>query len=270
MTPEDIEIRLLLDAIYLRYHYDFRGYAMASLRRRLRAATDRLRAASLSQLQEQVLRDPQVFTQLLQHLTVQVSEMFRDPPFYRCFRERVLPVLSTYPSLKLWIAGCSTGEELYSFAIVLHEEGLLERSILYATDINPEALARAEAGIYSLDRVAGFAESYRQAGGTRDFAEYYRAAYKNAMFDRALRKNVVFSDHSLATDSVFGEMHVVSCRNVLIYFNRSLQNRGLELMRDSLCRRGFLGLGAKETTRFSSIANDVEPFAPECQWHRKG
>ena len=250
----DIELSLLIDAIYLKYHYDFRGYAVASLKRRVRDAMIRLDCGTISQLQDRILHDPAAFPVLLDFMTVPVSEMFRDPAYFRTLRELVVPVLRTYPSLKIWIAGCSTGEEVYSFAILLKEEGLLARTLIYATDINPRVLQKAEAGVYDVERIAGFTENHRRSGAPASLSDYYTAAYGRAVFDKSLRKQVVFSDHSLATDSVFAEVQLVSCRNVLIYFNRDLQNRAIELFRDALCRRGFLGVGAKESIRFSSSA----------------
>ncbi len=212
----DIEVKLLLEAIYSRYHYDFRDYGMASVRRRLVQALPALECTTLSGLQERIIHDPSAFPILLNYLTVQVSDMFRDPPFFMAFREHIVPMLRTYPSLKVWIAGCSAGEELYSFAIILREEGLLEKTILYATDINSDALRAAEAGVYSLERMKTFTENHRASGATTSLATYYTAKYGLAVFDRTLRKNAVFSDHSLATDSVFAEVQLVSCRNVLI------------------------------------------------------
>lgn len=247
----DIELQLLIDAIYLKYHYDFRGYARASLKRRLRTAMGRFGCSTLSLLQDKVLHEPATFPLLLSYLTVQVSEMFRDPAYFQALRARVIPLLRTYPSLRVWVAGCSSGEEVYSLAILLREEGLLPRALIYATDINPQALEQAEAGVYAVDRVAGFSENYRKAGGRASLSEYYTAAYGRAVFDKSLRENVVFSDHSLATDSVFAEVQLVSCRNVLIYFDRALQDRAVGLFRDALVRRGFLGIGAKESLRFS-------------------
>ena len=250
----DIELRLLVEAIYLKYHYDFRAYAPASLKRRVAAAMTRFGCATVSQLQDKVLHDAAVLPPLLDYLTVQVSEMFRDPAYFRSLRDTVVPHLRTYPSLKLWIAGCSTGEEVYSFAILLREEGLLAHTLIYATDINPQALARAEAGVYAVDRLAGFTDNHQKSGARSSLSDYYTAAYGNAVFDKALRKHIVFSDHSLATDNVFAEVQLVSCRNVLIYFTRELQDRALGLFRQSLCRKGFLGIGAKESVRFSAHA----------------
>ena len=265
-----IEMRLLVDAIYLKYHYDFRSYSGASLKRRLTAAMARFACPTLSRLQERVLHDPTVFPALLDYLTVQVSEMFRDPDYFLALREKVVPLLRTYPSLKIWIAGCSTGEEAYSFAILLREEGLLERAMIYATDINPRALAQAEDGVYAIDRIAGFTENHRRSGATASLSNYYTAAYDRVVFDRTLREQIVFSDHSLATDSVFAEMQLVSCRNVLIYFTRDLQDRALGLFHEALCRKGFLGIGAKESLRFTNLADRFEPLVAAQRIYQKG
>ncbi|MES2035735.1 MAG: CheR family methyltransferase [Pseudomonadota bacterium] len=260
---EDLEIQLLLEALYQRYHYDFRHYAQASIKRRLTQARDQLGFASISAMQERVLHDPAMLPRLLDYLTVQVSEMFRDPAYFRALRETVLPHLRTYPSLKVWIAGCSTGEELYSLAILFREEGLEQRTLFYATDINPEALHAAEAGVYTLDRVRKFTENHRKSGGKSSLSDYYTADYGRAVFDKSLRSKVVFSDHSLVTDSVFAEMHLISCRNVMIYFDRELQDRAIGLFRESLARQGFLGLGSKESLRFSKHAAAFTDFVPE-------
>ncbi|AYD04589.1 CheR family methyltransferase [Neorhizobium sp. NCHU2750] len=260
---EDIEIRLLLEALFLTYHYDFRNYAMASIKRRLRQAQQGLGFSTISAMQESVLHDASMLPRLLGYLTVQVSEMFRDPSYFRTLRESVIPHLRTYPSLKVWIAGCSGGEELYSMVILFREEGLEERTLFYATDINAEALATAEAGIYALDRVQLFTENHRKSGGKSSLSEYYQAAYGRASFDKSLRRNVVFSDHSLVTDAVFAEMHLISCRNVLIYFDRDLQDRAIGLFDASMVRKGFLGLGSKESLRFSRHAGSFEEFSRE-------
>ena len=254
MDPDfDIELELLLQGIFLKYQHDFRHYATASLRRRMSQAMDYFNCKTLSQLQDRVLHEPGVFPQMLRFLTVQVSEMFRDPSYFRALREHVVPILQTYPSIKIWIAGCSKGEEVWSMAILLEEEGLLERSIIYATDINTDALASAEAGIFELDRMAQFSTNYQLAGGKKSLSDYYSAAYNGAIFRQGLKSHIVFADHSLATDHVFSEVHLVSCRNVLIYFDRALQNRAIQLFYDSLIHRGFLGIGPKESLRFSSL-----------------
>lgn len=269
VTAEGIEFRLLLDAIYHLYHYDFRGYATASLRRRLRTAMGRLDCRSLSQLQDRVIHEPAVFATLLDYLTVQVSDMFRDPDYFRALREQVVPLLRTYPSLKVWVAGCSAGEEAYSLAILLREEGLLARTLIYATDINPHILQKAAAGVYDVERIAGFTVNHRASGAAASLSDYYTAAYGRAVFDKSLKDHIVFSDHSLATDSVFAEMQLVSCRNVLIYFNRELQDRALGLFHESLCRQGFLGIGAKESLRFSAQAEAFDPFVREQRIYQK-
>ena len=265
----DIEQELLVEAIYRRYHYDFRGYAQASLRRRLQTALTRFNCASLSQLQHLVLHEPAVFPALLQYLTVQVSDMFRDPQYFRALRDKVLPILRTYPSLKIWIAGCSSGEEVWSMAILLREEGLLERSLIYATDINAAALQKAEAGVYDIERVPGFTDNHARSGGTGSLSEHYSAAYGRVVFDKSLRRHIVFSDHSLATDSVFAEMQLISCRNVLIYFDRPLQDRAVGLFSESLCRRGFLGLGSKESLRFSAHGGQFDEFVASERIYQK-
>jgi chemotaxis protein methyltransferase CheR len=257
---EDIELTLLLEAIYQKYHYDFRSYARTSIKRRLMQAKNRFQCRSFSLLQDKVLHDPALLPQLLSLLTVQVSEMFRDPSYFRAIREKVIPHLRTYPSLKVWVAGCSAGEELYSLVILFREEGLESRTLFYGTDIDAEALKKAQAGVYELDRIALFTENHRRGGGKSSLSDYYTAAYGAAVFDKSLRERAVFSDHSLVSDSVFAEVQLVSCRNVLIYFNRDLQDRAIGLFQDSLVRQGFLGLGAKETLRFSRHAAAFSDF----------
>lgn len=265
----EIELQLLLNAIYLKYHYDFRGYAAASMKRRLRSAMTHFGCQTLSQLQDRIVHDPTTFAALLGFLTVPVSEMFRDPSDFRSIRERVVPVLRTYPSLKMWVAGCSTGEEAYSLAILLREERLLDRTLIYATDINAHTLQKAEAGVYDADRIAGFTENHRRSGAASSLSDYYTARYGRAVLDKSLRKNIVFSDHSLATDSVFAEVQFVSCRNVLIYFDRTLQERALGLFSESLCRKGFLGIGAKESLRSSTYARSFVEVVREDRIYQK-
>jgi chemotaxis protein methyltransferase CheR len=262
-SAEDIEMRLLLEALFLRYHYDFRNYSLGSIRRRLKQAREQLGFASFSAMQNQLLHDPDMLSHLLRFLTVQVSDMFRDPDYFRAIREQVVPHLRTYPSLKVWIAGCSSGEELYSMVILFREEGLEDRTLFYATDINQDALSAAEAGVFPLDRVRSFTENHQRSGGRTSLSDYYQAAYGRVVFDKSLRRNVVFSDHSLATDAVFGELHLISCRNVLIYFDHALKNRVLGLFKESLIHKGFLGLGAKESVRFSDHAGTFADFVRE-------
>ncbi len=266
---EDIEIELLLDAIYRKFHYDFRNYARASIKRRLLHAKAKFGFDSISALQSAVLHDETMLPQLLNYLTVQVSEMFRDPSYFRALREKVVPHLRTYPSLKVWVAGCSNGEELYSLAILFAEEGLTERTMFYATDINPAALRAAQAGVYPLDRLRLFTENHQLSGGRSSLSEYYTANYDRAVFDKSLRERTVFSDHSLVTDAAFGEMHLISCRNVLIYFDRDLQDRAVGLFGESLTRGGFLGIGSRESLRFSAHADLFSDFVMEEKIYRR-
>jgi chemotaxis protein methyltransferase CheR len=265
----DVELKLLLEAIYMRYQQDFRGYAMSSVRRRVRQAMTHFHCTRVSELQHRLLHEPDVFAQAMRFLTVQVSEMFRDPAYFRGLRETVFPFLATYPSIKVWVAGCSAGEEVWSLAILLREAGLLERTLIDATDINPEALRKAEAGTYDVERIADFSRNYLAAGGAASLSDYYTSAYAAATFDRGLRRNIVFADHSLATDAVFSEVQFVSCRNVLIYFNRELQDRAVGLFRDALVHRGFLGLGGRESLQFGAHAAAFEACDREQRIYRK-
>ncbi|MCW1381921.1 protein-glutamate O-methyltransferase CheR [Novosphingobium sp. KCTC 2891] len=262
-TTEEIELDLLLEAIWRRYQFDFRNYARESLRRRMDRARLHFGCATFSELQHRVLHDPGVQPALMGFLTIQVSEMFRDPAYFLALREKVVPHLRTWPSLKVWIAGCANGEEFYSLAILLREEGLEERTIFYCTDINPAALEKAKAGIYDLDRIPGFTRNHRAAGGKGSLSDYYTAAFGAARFDPSLRRRTVFADHNLASDEVFSEMQLISSRNVLIYFDRQLQDRALGLFGRSLARGGFLGLGSKETLRFSAHSDAFADFVPE-------
>ncbi len=265
----DIELDLLLEAVWRRYSYDFRQYARASMRRRVLGAMRRIGVERVSQLQDAVLHDPAVFTHLLTLISVPVSDFFRDPPYFAALRADVFPLLATYPSLKVWVAGCSTGEEVYSIAILLAELGLLERTLIYATDINPAALRTAEDAVYPSARVAGFSRNYQAAGGTGSLADYYTAAYDRVVFDRRLRSRITFSDHSLATDAVFAEVQFVSCRNVLIYFDRQLQERAIQLFHDALVPRGFLGIGSRESLLGFRAASAFELPAREARIYRR-
>ncbi|MFT4175894.1 MAG: CheR family methyltransferase [Luteolibacter sp.] len=266
---EEIEMQLLLDGIYRKYQYDFRDYSSASMKRRLLQARNHFDCLTFSQLQDRLMHEPEMIRQLVPFLTVQVSDMFRDPSYFRSIRENVIPHLKTYPSLKVWIAGCSAGEELYSMAILFREEGLESRTIFYATDINGEALEKAQAGVYDLERVALFTENHRKSGGKSSLSDYYTTGYGKARFDRSLQKRVVFSDHSLVSDAVFAETHLISCRNVLIYFNRSLQDRAVGLFHESLIRKGFLGIGSKESLRFSAYADAFPEFDRDQRIYQK-
>lgn len=261
-TPavEPIELDLFLEALYRRYHYDFRSYSRASLYRRADLARTRLGCGTLSDLQKKLLYEPEVLPEVLDAMTVQVSELFRDPDYYQAIRQDVIPYLRTFPSLKVWVAGCANGEELYSLAILFREEGLFDRTLFYATEINRRALNKASAGVYNIDRISGFSTNYQRAGGRASLSDYYTAGYGYAVFDRSLRSRTVFCEHDLATDQVFSEVHLVSCRNVLIYFNNVLQDRAVGLFSDALVRGGFLGLGSHETLRLSSRSGAYSAF----------
>ncbi|MBB5697379.1 CheR family methyltransferase [Sphingomonas yantingensis] len=266
---EAIELDLLLEAIHRHHHYDFRGYSRASLQRRVDRAMRRFGLDSLSQLQHHILREPKVFNELMGFLTIQVSELFRDPHYYKALREHVVPHLRTWPSLKVWIAGCANGEEFYSLAILFREEGLEDRTIFYCTDISPAALEKAEAGIYDVERIPQFTENHRRSGGKSSLSNYYTAAYGAAVFDKSLRRRAVFAEHNLASDEVFSEMQLISSRNVLIYFDRELQDRAIGLFGESLVRGGFLGLGSKETLRFSSQSAAFDDFDEREKLYRR-
>jgi chemotaxis protein methyltransferase CheR len=266
---ERIEIELLLEGVFRHYGFDFRSYAYASIRRRLWKRTDAEGLSSISELQARVLHDAAAMERLLLDLSVSVTAMFRDPEFYRVFREDVVPLLRTYPFIRIWHAGCSTGEEVYSTAIVLEEEGLLERTRIYATDINAAVLQQAREGIFPLNRMQEYTENYIRAGGTRSFSEYYTAKYDGALFSPSLTRNTVFSQHNLVTDRSFTEFTVIFCRNVLIYFDRELQNRVHTLFYDSLVTLGILALGSKESLRLSQYEPCYEKLHSRERLYRK-
>lgn len=255
---QKVERRLLLEGIYLKYGYDFRDYAESSMDRRIESLLSKFGIRDEPELLAMILRDKDFFYRIIPSMTISTSEMFRDPTFFFSLRHNVIPLLKTYPNLNIWVAGCSTGEEVYSLAILLKEEGLYERSRIYATDINPKSLEAAEEGIYDLNCVRSFTRNYTLAGGIATPSDYYTADYDRARFRPSLRENVIFSEHNLATDAVFMEAHLILCRNVLIYFNRALQSQVLELFYDSLSPRGFMGLGSKETLRFSTVDDNFD------------
>jgi chemotaxis protein methyltransferase CheR len=266
---ERLEIELLLEGIYRRYGFDFREYAPASLKRRLWRRMNAEHLETISQLQDRLLHDPQCMERLLLDLSINVTAMFRDPTFYVAFREKVVPTLRTYPFTRIWCAGCSTGEEVYSLAILLEEEGLYDRARIYATDINEAVLETAKAGVFSLDRMKQYTQNYIRAGGKRDFSAYYVAAYDGARFSRSLTENVVFAQHNLATDRTFNEFNAIVCRNVMIYFDKALQNRVHGLFYDSLETFGILSLGHKESVVFTSYAESYEVIDPAERIYRK-
>ncbi len=266
---ERLEVELLLEGIFRHYGFDFRSYAYSSMRRRLWKRIRAEELASVTALQERVLHDSAVMERLLDDLSVNVTAMFRDPSFYLAMRTCVVPLLRTYPFLRVWHAGCSTGEEVFSMAILLQEEGVYERTRIYATDINETVLQKARSGIFPLERMQEYTENYIHGGGTRSFSEYYTAKYDGALFNPALLRNVVFSQHNLVTDRSFSEFHMILCRNVLIYFDKALQNRVHSLFYESLVRFGILGLGSKETLRFSRFEDCYEQLEPREKLYRK-
>jgi chemotaxis protein methyltransferase CheR len=250
-SVEEIEVDLLLQAVWRHYGYDFRDYARASIRRRVRFFMQEEELPTVSAVQQLVLHDAFAVRRFLRTLSVNVTAMFRDPAFYRALREVVVPVLRTYPIVRIWHAGCSSGEEVYSVAILLREEGLYERCQIYATDINEAVLRQARKGELPLAGMRENTRNYIEAGGRRGFARWYTAREDRAVLDPELRRNVVFARHNLATDGSFNEFNLIVCRNVMIYFNRRLQERVHELIYGSLVQFGFLGLGSKETVRFT-------------------
>jgi chemotaxis protein methyltransferase CheR len=258
---EDLEIDLLLEGIFRQYGFDFRGYARSSLKRRVRMAVTTEGTGTVAGLLDRTLHDEGCFERLLLGLSVNVSAMFRDPRFFRTFREQAVPLLRTYPFIRIWQAGCSMGEEVYSLAILLQEEGLYDRCRIYATDMNEVVLKRAREGIYPLDVMQRYTVNYIAAGGTASFSDYYTAAYDHVILRESLRDNVVFSQHNLVSDGVFNEFNVILCRNVMIYFTQPLQERVLDLFARSFAKFGLLGLGSHESLRFLANERDYEPIA---------
>jgi chemotaxis protein methyltransferase CheR len=265
---ENLEVSLFLEAIHVKYGYDLRGYARASMRRRVLAALARSGLAHLGELQHRVLHNPALFAAVLEDLTVRVTEMFRDPSFYRTFRARVVPLLRTYPFLKIWHAGCASGEEVYASAIMLAEEGLYERAQIYATDLSAQALAQASQGVFPEEQLGAMTAGYIAAGGTASFSDYYTSAYGLIALTSSLRENVLFFQHDLVGDHVFGEMHVVFCRNVLIYFGEELRGRVLGKLSESLCSGGILCLGNSELLSRVDGRHAFEGFAAEERIYR--
>jgi chemotaxis protein methyltransferase CheR len=255
---EDIELELLLEAIFRYYNFDFRNYSRLSIKRRILHMIDLEGLQNISALQEKILHHREYMERFLFNLSVTVTSMFRDPSFYLALRNKVIPTLRTYPFIRIWHAGCATGEEVYSMAILLQEEGIYHRCRLYATDINERVLHVAKAGIFSLKNMQEYTQNYLQAGGKKSFSEYYTAAYGNAIFDASLKKNMIFSLHNLVSDRSFNEFNVILCRNVLIYFNRTLQTSVHNLFYQSLTQFGILALGRQESIRFSPHECDYE------------
>jgi chemotaxis protein methyltransferase CheR len=249
----DLEISLLLEAVYKKYGYDFRQYSQAHIRRRIMSRMAMWGMEDISEMQSKVLKDEKFASELLQDLSITVTEMFRDPGFYKSFRENVIPVLKTYPFIKIWHAGCATGEEAYSMAIILQEEGLYDRTTIYATDFNQKALNHAKEGIFSNKIIKEYTANYQLSGGNESFSSYYTSSYDNVIMKKSLKKNIVWANHNLVTDSIFAETHLILCRNVLIYFDKNLQNKVQKLFHNSLIKGGILCLGSKESLRFTDL-----------------
>jgi chemotaxis protein methyltransferase CheR len=266
---DEIELELLLEGVYRCYGFDFRQYAPASLRRRVWRRVHAEGLTTLSALQDKLLHDPACMERLLLDLSINVTAMFRDPSFYIAFREKVVPLLRTYPFTRIWLAGCSTGEEVYSLAILLQEEGVAERARLYATDINESVLDRARAGVFPLDKMREYTQNYIKAGGQTAFSEYYVAKYDGAQFQRSLVDNVVFAQHNLVSDRSFNEFNVIVCRNVMIYFDRALQDQVHRLFYESLMTFGVLALGAKESIHFSPFEDRFEDIDANERLYKK-
>jgi chemotaxis protein methyltransferase CheR len=252
------DFKKLLTTVRNVYGYDFTDYAEASVMRRIDNFMSAKKIEDIETLGKMILNDEKFFEEFIQDLSVTVTEMFRDPLFYKSLRQNVMKRLATYPFIKIWMAGCATGEEVYSLAILLHEEGLLPRSVIYATDINQNSIQIAKEGVYPVKNMKDYTTNYQKSGGTRSFSEYYISKYDSVLFDKSLKQNIVFSPHNLAVDKSFNEFELIICRNVLIYFNRQLQNKVINLFYESLVTFGFLGLGSKETLLFTDKQTSFE------------
>ncbi len=269
ITTENIEVELLIEAIYQKYGYDFRGYSRSSVKRRLKHRLAMTGLATLTDMQRELLYDYDFFHVLLQDMSINVTEMFRDPSFYKTLREVILPSFFDYEHIKIWHAGCATGEEVYSMAILLQESGLYDKCRVYATDFDTSVLQKAKEGIYPAELLQQYITNYRDSGGLESFSDYYSANYELVLMDKSLRKNILFSDHNLVSDGVFGEMDLIVCRNVLIYFGRELQDRVFKLFSDSLRPGAFLCLGTKETVRVSAFSDVFENVVDGQKIYRK-
>ncbi|MBF0450400.1 MAG: protein-glutamate O-methyltransferase CheR [Candidatus Magnetomorum sp.] len=266
---QNIEVSLLLEAIYQKYGYDFRDYSRASIKRRIKNTLSMSGLKNVSEMQHKVLYDERFFNTLLMNFSINVTEMFRDPIFYQGLVREVISNLSKRSFVRIWHAGCATGEEAYSMAIILKEAGIYERSRIYATDFNEDVIRKAREGIYSIDSINKYGKNYTQATGNQSFSKYYTARYDYAIMDRSLRKNIIFSDYNLVTDHVFCEMDLIVCRNVLIYFNKKLQNRVIHLFIDSLTPNGYLCLGLQESIKFSDYADQFKEISRKEKIYQK-
>ncbi len=270
MENIDIEVELFITALFTKYGYDFRNYSKAHMKRRiLNRVSLTPDISNISELIHKILYDESFFKTIISDFSINVTEMFRDPDFYKAIRETVVPYLKTYPFIKIWHAGCSTGEEVYSMAILLMEEGLYDRTQIYATDFNDTVLEEAKEGIYSIDRIKEYTQNYQKSNGKESFSDYYTAKYNLVKFNENLKKRIVFSNHNLVTDGTFGEMNLIICRNVLIYFDRDLQNRVFKLFKESLVHGGILGIGSKESLSFSEVKNDFVSLVEKEKIYKK-
>jgi len=260
---QDLEIKVLLETIYQRYDYDFRLYSPASIKRRIEHYLGKTDFNNISEMIPSIIYDKSFFESLFYTISIPVTEMFRDPHVFKAIRKEVVPVLKTYPFIKVWIAGCATGEEAYSLAILLKEEGLYDRCQIYATDFNDEALSKAKKGIYPIDKIRQYTENYRKSGGKNPFSNYFQSQYGSVVLDTSLKKNIVFANYNFTTDTIFGEMNLIMCRNVMIYFNKTLQNLVFKLFHESLSSKGFLCIGSKESMSFSDISGKFKQIAKE-------
>jgi len=268
-STSKLELNLFLEAIYQQYGYDFRHYARSSLKRRVQNCMERENKSQISELIPCIIHDMYFFDRFLQDMSITVTAMFRDPVLFKSLNENIIPKLATYPTINIWHAGCATGEEVYSIAILLSEAGLLDRTRIYATDYNNHSLKKAEAGNYPLGNIREFAENYRSSGGMATFSDYYEQSGDSVTFSSKLKEKITFAHHNLMKDGVFAEMHLILCRNVLIYFDQTLQNKVLEVISDSLIHRGFLMLGDRESIEFSSVAKQFEQTYTKMRIYRK-
>ncbi|MES2760652.1 MAG: protein-glutamate O-methyltransferase CheR [Bacteroidota bacterium] len=265
---QDEEIDLLLNDLLEHYGYDFNFYSRASLKRRINRLFLLDKFTDFRTFREQILSDTNYIKRFIEEITVNVTEMFRDSSFYKALRTDILPILGTHPFIRIWHAGCSTGEEVYSMAILLHEAGLLNKSLIYATDINPGVLEKAKSGIFPIGNMKSYSENYIGSGGIQDFSSYYTANYEGGKFNKELRDKMIFSTHNLVSDSSFNEFHLIVCRNVLIYFDKELQERVFKLFDGSMGKLAYLALGSKETIKFSDIQEKFNQVGKEKIWRK--
>lgn len=269
MTVEDIEIKLFLDALYQRHGYDFRSYSMSHIKRRIHIKLKKDNLDNISQMIHKILYEKDYYEEVIREFSINVTEMFRDPSFFKYFREEIVPILKTYPQLKIWHAGCATGEEVYSMAIILKEEGLYDRTQIYATDFNHNSLESAKKGIYAIEDIREYTKSYLLSGGQNDFSDYYTSQYNRVIMNSSLKENITFYEHNLVIDQSFGVMNLIMCRNVLIYFDRNLQNKVFDLFNTSLKDHSFLCLGSKENLEHSSVMADFKRYENEYKIYQK-